>query len=114
MARAVASETSESPVELSPLAQLVTAAACDPEFAHRLFTDPDAALSILATNPNRTLGPGLPGPEFEVEPIRLTPAERRVVIAAHPRSLAQLARTVQRWEREHTAEPARDLLATTG
>ena len=76
----------------------MTEAACNPRFARWLFSNPSSALNAVRFDPRSALGPGLPGPEFDIPAIGLTDAECRAVIAARAQSVTQLADVVLRLE----------------
>ena len=76
----------------------MTEVACNPRFASWLFASPGSALDALRANPSQVLGPGLPGPEFEVPAIHLSDSERLAVISFQARTLAELADAVCTWQ----------------
>jgi len=86
------------PARASALALLVTEVACNPRFANWLFASPVSALDALRANPSQALGPGLPGPEFDVPALHLSDAERLAVISFQAHTLAELAEAVHTWQ----------------
>jgi hypothetical protein len=85
------------------LTQLVTEVACNPAFGRWLFTHPASALAAIRDDASNALGPGLPGPEFEVPAIVLNEAQYRAVLSFGARTLTQLANAVRAWEQEQQA-----------